>query len=117
MGGADASGDEFTFTDDIVDFEVSGAAAGASLNVVITSLVHLIEIRSNDPSQPHCANIITGTFPISFSHTRDYNSSITNKLLCNQQSISQTHQEQSTTVGQTGLLGTCLLYTSPSPRD
>ena len=35
VGGADASEDEFTFTSDIVDFEVSGVAVGASVDVVI----------------------------------------------------------------------------------
>lgn len=35
MGGADTSDDEFKFTGDIVDFEVSGVAVGGSVNVVI----------------------------------------------------------------------------------
>ena len=36
-------------------------------------------VTNGDPAEPHCANYITGTLPISFSHTRDYNISITNK--------------------------------------
>ena len=43
VGGADASDDEFTFTDDIVDFEVSGVAVGASVNVVIPLSSPLLE--------------------------------------------------------------------------
>ena len=43
IGGADASDDEFTFTDDIVDFEVSGVAVGASVNVVIPLSSPLLE--------------------------------------------------------------------------
>lgn len=43
VGGADASEDEFTFTSDIVDFEVSGVAVGASVNVVIPLSSPLLE--------------------------------------------------------------------------
>ena len=43
VGGADANDDEFTFTDDIVDFEVSGVAVGASVNVVIPLSSPLLE--------------------------------------------------------------------------
>ena len=43
VGGADASEDEFTFTSDIVDFEVSGVAVGGSVNVVIPLSSPLLE--------------------------------------------------------------------------
>lgn len=43
VGGADASDDEFTFTGEIVDFEVSGVAVGAPVNVVIPLSSPLLE--------------------------------------------------------------------------
>ena len=43
VGGADASDDDFTFTGDIVDFEVSGIAMGASVDVVIPLSSPLLE--------------------------------------------------------------------------
>ncbi len=43
VGGSDVSDDEFTFTDDIVDFEVSGVAVGAPVNVVIPLSSPLLE--------------------------------------------------------------------------
>ena len=43
VGGADASDDDFTFTGDIVDFEVSGMAMGASVDVVIPLSSPLLE--------------------------------------------------------------------------
>ncbi|MDB2660362.1 HYR domain-containing protein [Luminiphilus sp.] len=43
VGGANASDDEFTFTGDIVDFEVSGVDVGASVDVVIPLSSPLLE--------------------------------------------------------------------------
>ena len=43
VGGADASEDEFTFTGDIVDFEVSGFDVGSSVDIVIPLSSPLLE--------------------------------------------------------------------------